>query len=212
MKIVFATIALILASITAVGGYVLGVNSLTPKTQTVPEDQYKFSQEVENILSEKLKQLTAISSNPVVISGVQKSNKDNQKLTQALINQMDQNWRKNDADSDVIKPFLTNTVAVELSKFQETHRDLEEIFVTDQRGLNVGQTNKTSDYFQSDEEWWTDAYDSGKGRSYYGEIEFDESSQTEAVALYAPIVEPGSGKVIGIIKALLNINAVKLEI
>ena len=113
---------------------------------------------------------------------------------------------------EFIKPFLINEVAVKLREFQEENAGFYEIFVTDMYGLNVGQTNKTTDYYQADEDWWIGAYNMGEGRSYHGQIEFDESAQTEAISLYVPIIDPITDEVIGVVKVVMNITAIKIEL
>ncbi len=212
MKIIFVVVAILIAAFSGTTGYILGINAKAPKSDSAPISEAKFNSEVEAILSKKLNLLSELAKNQVVIREVKKANSENKKLTPALINQLDQSWRKSSVNSDTIKPFLTNTLALELIKFQQTHNYLNEIFVTDERGLNVGQTNKTSDYYQADEDWWIKSYAGGKGQAGHSEVEFDDSSQTEGVSLHVPIHDPIDGKVIGVIKALLDINNIKFEL
>ncbi len=212
MKIIMVVVVILFAAGAGVAGYILGINAHTPPPLTTQVEQLKFGTDVEKILNRELDKLVDLGKDPVIIEGVKASNTDNKKLTAALINQLDQNWQKSGANSDTIKPYLTNAVALRLLKYQEENTRYSEIFVTDERGLNVGQTNKTSDYNQADEDWWVKSFDNGKGKAGHGEIEFDESSQTEAIALYVPVVDPTTGKAIGVVKVLLDINAVKLEI
>ena len=79
-------------------------------------------------------------------------------------------------------------------------------------GLNAGQTNKTTDYYQADEDWWIGAYNSGKGKASHGTIEFDESAQTEAISLYIPVMDGINNKAIGVIKAVVSITAIKMDL
>ncbi|MEK7090191.1 MAG: hypothetical protein AAB930_01245, partial [Patescibacteria group bacterium] len=110
------------------------------------------------------------------------------------------------------KQFQEDPAAHKLIEFQEENPAFSEIFITDKFGLNVAQTNKTSDFYQADEEWWTGSYNDGKGREYHGAIEFDESAQAEAISVYIPVFDAESGELIGIAKAVLNIAAIKLEL
>ena len=84
--------------------------------------------------------------------------------------------------------------------------------VTDKRGLICGETNKTTDYYQADEQWWITAYNLGKGKSYYGGIEYDESAMAEVISIYVPVIDPGINKAIGVIKAACDITAIKMEL
>ena len=62
------------------------------------------------------------------------------------------------------------------------------------------------------EDWWKEAYNQGMGKSYYGEIEYDDSARAEAISLYTPIMEPETGKAIGVMKAVCDITAIKMEL
>ena len=82
-----------------------------------------------------------------------------------------------------------------------------EVFFTDELGYNVALTNPTSDFVQSDEGWWQRAWSSGFA---VGEIEFDDSANVWAVDLSVRINEPGTGRPIGVMKAILSIRFVQL--
>ena len=87
-----------------------------------------------------------------------------------------------------------------------------EIFVVDTYGLNVGQTNKTTDFYQADEDWWVRSYNEGVGLAFHGPIEFDESAQKVAIALYVPIIDPATSRAIGVVKAIVGIAFIKSEL
>ena len=106
---------------------------------------------------------------------------------------------------------MENETAQILTVFQENNPEFPEIFVTDKVGLNVGQTNKTSDYYQADEDWWVKAYNNGTGKTYYGEIEYDESSKSESIALYNPVFN-SQREVVGVFKAVLSLSALQREL
>ncbi len=171
-----------------------------------------LSEEVEAILDKKALLVEGLVSGPVIISEVKKTNQANEGLSLSRILELDQRWRKTEGTDSFISPFLTNAVAVKVLEFQKSNFGFREIFVTDERGLNVGQTNKTTDYYQADEEWWIRAYNSGEGKTYHGLVEFDESAQTEAISLYVPIRDPDTARVIGVTKAVLSTAAIKAEL
>ena len=62
------------------------------------------------------------------------------------------------------------------------------MFVTDKYGALVASTNRTSDYYQADEDWWQAAYNNGEGAIYFGQPEFDESSQSFGIIMAVPII------------------------
>ena len=84
--------------------------------------------------------------------------------------------------------------------------DFAETFITDAHGLNVATTNPTSDMLQSDEGWWQQAWHRGL---HIGEIEYDESAAVWSVALSLRIDDPDGGAPLGVLKAVLALNAVQ---
>jgi methyl-accepting chemotaxis protein len=89
-----------------------------------------------------------------------------------------------------------------LGSFQEGS-DLVEIFFTERHGLNVASTNITSDFVQSDEAWWTTAWETG---TFVGTPEFDESAGVVAIELAARVEDPVSGAAVGVAKAALRLG------
>ncbi len=77
-----------------------------------------------------------------------------------------------------------------------------ELFVTDVHGRVVGMAQKTSDFFQDDEEWWLDAMRFGVVADSF---EFDESSG--AFGLVVGIrLDDDAGRPLGVVKGVLNLG------
>ena len=171
-----------------------------------------FSEEVNQILERKKELIINMAQDPQIISFVRRANEKNQDLSNSAINRLDERWQRTEGIDDFIKPFITNDTALFLVAFQEKNDVFSEIFVTDKKGLIVGETNKTSDYYQADEEWWVQTFNEGRGKEFFGEIEYDESSRSEAIPIYVPVFDPDSQEVIGVIKAVCDITAIKLEL
>jgi len=79
--------------------------------------------------------------------------------------------------------------------------DLAEMFVTESHGFNVVTTNRTSDFVQSDEEWWQRA---SRGEFYQGEAVFDSSAGVISLEMAAPVVNR-AGRRVGVIKGVFDI-------
>ncbi len=99
---------------------------------------------------------------------------------------------------------LRNTRSMQryLQSFQEGS-DLAEIFFTERNGLNVATTNPTSDFVQSDEQWWQDAFTTG---SHVGTPQFDESASVVAIELAVSIEDPETGDTLGVVKGLVRLT------
>lgn len=172
----------------------------------------RFSEEVEEILQQKIQLIKTLAEDPKTIRLVSESNHQNKRLTPREIEKLDQKWRRVKGVDEFIGAFIANDCARHLTAFQKTHAGFAEIFIADAVGLIVGGTNKTSDYFQADEDWWVKAYAGGRGKHYYGDIEYDDSAQAEAIALYVPVIDPETQQAIGVIKSIYDISAIIQEL
>jgi len=168
-----------------------------------------MSDAVRKVLDGKMRLVTERLADPSVVNAVQAANLKNAKLSEDEILALDKKWRDAKGIDEFIKPYLTNPCSDALISLQDQDDGLSEVFVTDVRGLNVCQTNKTSDLYQADEEWWQKGFDKGKGHTYFGEIEYDESARCEAIPIYIPL--KSSDKTIGVAKVVVDITSVKRE-
>jgi hypothetical protein len=171
-----------------------------------------FSKELKQVLENKIELLQNISKHPLIVDKIRVSNSNNSDLHLSKILEIDRKWRETERVDDFIRSHLTNESSQYLIDFQEKHDEFVEIFITDIKGLVVGETNKTSDYYQADEPWWIKAYNQGAGNTFYGEIEYDQSAMAESIPIYIPVFDPVTNKAIGVIKALCDITAIKMEL
>jgi methyl-accepting chemotaxis protein len=81
--------------------------------------------------------------------------------------------------------------------------DFTEIFFTESNGFTVSATNPTSDFVQSDEEWWEFAWNSG---AFRGVPTYDESAGTVGVELAVRITDAATGEGVGVLKALVAVS------
>ncbi len=148
-------------------------------------------------------QLAALQNNRAIVS-LTVSSSDNIKSSQE-IRAIESRWIDLPLDDQLLQHLLKRPAALSLKQFQRLHSRFSEIFITDMHGLTVAMTNKTSDYYQADEQWWIDTYANGAGKVWQGEIEYDESAAIWAIPLYRPLRD-SSGKLVGIIKAVIEIG------
>lgn len=201
----------VLLTILVVGAVGCGKPGEKVKKEEPPLEK-GFSKEVEEILAKKIDLIKGLAKDPLIVKQVRESNEKDKGLSLSEILKLDKHWRRTEGLDEFIKSFLTNECANKLIEFQEAHEEFPEIFVSNEKGLIVGETNKTSDYYQADEDWWIEAYNKGQGKSYHGEIEYDASSHTEAICVYVPVMDPKTKKTIGVIKAIVDITAIKMEL
>jgi hypothetical protein len=147
-------------------------------------------------------------SEAVVVDAVKAQNEKHASITEADIDKLDKDWRAQAkaGGGEMIDAALGN----DLSKFLKSKKEgaggkISEIFVMDNKGLNVGQSDVTSDYMQGDEAKWQKSYGAGPGAVFVDEIEFDDSSQAFQSQVSVTIVD-GSGAAIGAITIGVNVE------
>ena len=150
------------------------------------------------------------ASDAAVVESVKAQNTRTAALSQADVDKLDKQWRAETKASD--KPLIDETLANPLSAYlKQVKKDggglYTEIFVMDSKGLNVGQSDVTSDYWQGDEAKWQKTFLAGAGTVHVGEVEFDESSQTYQSQVSMPIVDPDTSTVIGAVTIGVDVGA-----
>jgi hypothetical protein len=148
-------------------------------------------------------------SDPAVVEAVKQQNARNAGLSQADIDALDQQWRAE--TSAAAKPLIDETLGNALSTYlKQVKNDSQglytEIFVMDSKGLNVGQSDVTSDYWQGDEDKWTQTYAVGPDALVIGEVEQDESTQRFQTQVSLPVVDPADGQVIGAVTVGIDVE------
>ena len=147
-------------------------------------------------------------SDPVIVAAVKAQNEANAKLDQAGVEALDQKWRAEvEADSHpLIDGVLSNPVSTLLKEKQEASGGtITEIFITDAKGLNVGQSDVTSDYWQGDEDKFTKSYGAGADALFVDTAEKDESTQMLQSQASLAITDE-AGKPIGAITIGVNLD------
>jgi len=127
---------------------------------------------------------------------------------QARINELDRQWVIAESDSDfVIQRRLNNAIATELQVFRNAFPDHVEVFVTDIHGGILAATNRTTDFYQADEEWWQAAYNNERGATYISLPTFDESSNTLGLNIAIPVYDNDNKTVLGILRSTYRLAA-----
>ncbi len=145
----------------------------------------------------------------IILDSIRRQNDDHRSLTADEIERLDTQWRQETLSSD--RPLIRAVLAKELSQFlrdkQTEQRGLfTEIFVVDARGLNVGQSDVTSDYWQGDEEKWQLTFLVGPDAVFIDGVEQDESTQQFQSQVSLSITDPRTGEVMGSITVGVDVD------
>lgn len=154
-------------------------------------------------------QIRVWAQDPVIVAAIKDQNKTSANLSQADIDSMDKKWRAETKGGD--SPMIDKVLANETSNFlkgvkEESQGTITEIFVMDQKGLNVGQSDVTSDFWQGDEGKWKKTYAAGPDGLLIDEVEFDDSSQTYQSQVSVTIVDPETNIAIGAVTVGVNVE------
>lgn len=148
--------------------------------------------------------------NPSIVDALNAQNSKNAKLSEDEVVALDKQWRAETKASD--KPLIDAVLANAVSKILKDYKDAQggrvtEVFVMDNKGLNVGQSDVTSDYWQGDEAKWQKTYKAGADAIFVDEVEMDESTQMLQSQLSMSIKDPATGKPIGAITVGINVDS-----
>jgi len=121
-------------------------------------------------------------NDPAVVAAVIESNKKHARLMQDEIDKLDKAWIAK--DQALIDSIRKN----KLSEFLIQKKDasggvVTEVFVMDNRGLNVGQTDGTSDLWQADEAKWQKTYGVGPGTIFVDKVEEEDGKKIAQVSI-----------------------------
>ena len=163
--------------------------------------------EIERLLATKVRTVQHMALNPQLIQAVRRQNA--QKISLNEIKKLDDDWK----GTEELTPFkrsLQQTGAGKLLKrYVSRNPFLNEAFLTDNQGANVAAFPATSDYWQGDEEKWTESFNEGAGKVFVGPLERDESTNTVAVQVSAPLFYQGETigvLVVGVTFDYLNVK------
>lgn len=149
------------------------------------------------------------TTDSTIVAAVKAQNDKHARLSQADIDALDKKWRAQTGAGS--KPMVDELLGRSASKKLVGYKNdgegmFTEIFVMDDKGLNVAQSDMTSDYWQGDEAKWQKTFLAGPEGIFIDEVEFDESTQTYQAQVSVSIADPDSGDVIGAITVGVNVE------
>jgi len=151
------------------------------------------AQEVPAAIKSIAPKLSKIAASPSLVAAVKAQNAKNVSLDK--IKELDSKWSETSGLDDFMKQVLASTASEYLKKVRKENSFIVEAFAMDNKGANVGMTNKTSDYWQGDEDKFTKSYNGGAGGTHFSKLSFDESTQSYVIQVSVAVME--SGKAIG---------------
>lgn len=154
-------------------------------------------------------ELASWLQNQDLLMAVTEQNARNSGLSQDDIDALDQTWRAEISASS--SPLIDDVLDRPASEYlrerkEETNGLITEVFIMDNLGLNVAQSDLTSDYWQGDEAKFQDTYGKGVGSIHISEVELDESTGTYQSQVSMVVTNQATGEAIGAITFGVNVD------
>jgi C4-dicarboxylate-specific signal transduction histidine kinase len=127
-----------------------------------------------------------------------------QGMTLEQIKVRDIKWQETSGFDPFMESLMSNSAAKELLRLERSAPYYLEFFLMDAQGANVAMTNKTSDYWQGDEQKFTKSFNDGAGGVHVSPIQLDSSSQAHLIQISVPVLD--AGEVIGALTVGVNLD------
>ena len=169
------------------------------------------------VWASKIDNASEILESPLVhnLLDTSNSNFDNFDDIQLLIAEREEKWVTSESHvkTNTMKEVMDNEASELFANMVMFSKELnegllQEIILTNAHGANVAMSQRTTDYDQSDEEWWYLARDRGV---YFGTPEFDESTQVDSWTMSLRITN-SDNRFMGVIKFVVNDESKEKEI
>ena len=153
--------------------------------------------------------LQTLAMNSAIVEAAKTANTARAAWDSEKIKTLDKAWiDKNASIAELEKEITNHPLSDFLKSFVSKNPAEVEVFITDAKGLNIAMTDRTSDFLQGDESWWTAAFNNGSGAVFVDKVSYDESSKSYAMNIGVPIIDPQSNKAIGVLRGTLDVSTV----
>ena len=140
---------------------------------------------------------------------IHQQNLNHSGLTADEISVLDTRWRAERAvgGGDLVNSKMSNDLSTFLRGIKAASGGIiTEIFVMDDKGLNVGQTNLTGDYMQGDEAKWKKTFLVGSSAVFIDDVEKEDGLNIAQTSL---TVARNNGFTLGAVTIGINVDALK---
>jgi len=149
-----------------------------------------------------------------VIAAINAANAANASYDQGKIDELDKQWRAEvgAAAHPLIDQVSGSPASAKAKGWCEGSGGVvTEVILMDNKGLNVGICDATSDYWQGDEPKYQNTFTKGAGAVFVDEVEQDSSTQKFQVQTSMTVVDPASGQPIGVVTVGLDAEGLMMQ-
>lgn len=137
-----------------------------------------------------------------LVSALKRQNEHYATLTAEQRDRLDQQWREafRQGDNREVLQWLDQDLSDRLRALVvNAEGRVNEVILTDRRGLNVAISDMTSDYWQGDEAKFLQAVNLKAGQLNFEPVVYDESTRRFQLHVSQPVLDPQSGELIGML-------------
>ena len=150
-------------------------------------------------------------NDPQVIAAIREQNLRTAAMDQDAIIAADEQWRAEVGSDNSVRPMVADVMQRDVSLFlkkQQRAADwmVVEIILMDAKGLNVGLSTPTSDYWQGDEAKHEKTFQAASRDLFIDEVEFEAEAGLLLSQVSQTIFDPDSGEPIGAVTVSVNMN------
>lgn len=156
-----------------------------------------------------LKKIYEQMQSDIVVESVKAQNERYGKLSQTEIDKVDAQWKKEreSKQQPLIAATLTNPLSSYLTRIQAHSTGVYvELFVMDKNGLNVGQSDISSDYWQGDEAKWQKTFGAKSIQPFIDAPEYDDEIKARKQQMNITIWDKARNEPIGAATIEINLD------
>jgi len=146
--------------------------------------------------------IVKMGTDRIIVNAVKMQNAKNMSLDE--IKSLDEQWQAAAGITDLMRSQMESECGRHLRNIKSKAPSYGEILVMDNQGANVAISDKTTDYWQGDEDKFTKSYNQGHGGLHISEAKWDESTQATLVQVSVPVKD--GDNIIGALTIGLDVN------
>jgi hypothetical protein len=152
----------------------------------------------------------ALAEEPAVVDAVTTANRGYGRISKDAITgrleKIAQRWDTAEV-APLVKEILSSRAAGWLRRQREVNPRLLKVIAVDEVGAAVAATDKPVHYTQTDRDYWAAIYAGGQGAVNVTGVRFDEPTGSNYIGIGVPVLEPGTGRFIGAVSALVDVSS-----
>lgn len=155
-------------------------------------------QQIKELLNRKIERWRHL---PKLETVLKERNLKSRRFSKQEIAERDKKWMQAFMQDDFSYSIdlVDQELSAHLREIKKQSQDtITEIIVTDARGLNVAISDMTSDYWQGDEEKFTEVFSQPANTVHFGDINYDESTKRFQLHLSVPLYTEAKFEPLGV--------------